>query len=517
MAKLLLEENDILAEDVTGDDVEGTVEAAKIIIDQLPKDKDKNKWLATVTKIIDELPKETYVVVADILNSTGGKTKVDDQTKQVVANEVDADMETANGWNTVADILKYVDLAALAKEDPKKAKAILIAVLTIISIVEPTPIGEVITLIVGRLSNDTLAEILKALGYLSPMHWLRQGVLKLANTKEEKVTEDLDTDLIQKLRNSNVDYKFAKNAENEDFLVVDGWENVQDIQKILKPEFEAKDKYDTTVLDDIFGSNNWGFSDSYMVCDECNKVIELHSYNNPNKYFVDRDEGMVYCDECVKKDPANYIDFLINNPQNANTILNSIELTKQGFHKITDKFEFGWYGQTDNPKTILDKVLKEHPNGKFIFNIINVQPLATQFELWGKDTENNDVVESLSESKDTLQERLIEFDPNEWNEEDIEFWHTIDWSARNYNEFEKTDDVLKNQTVERVGEGEGPNKKIVDMVKVFRPNPIYPPYYRAIENPFPECVGPMYDGNTYGKVHIHDRYETPETYDMLSR
>ena len=61
-----------------------------------------------------------------------------------------------------------------------------------------------------------------------------------------------------------------------------------------------------------------------------------------------------------------------------------------------------------------------------------------------------------------------------------------------------------------------PETKEVTMCKYFRANPIYPPYYAAVEKPFDNCVGPMYDGHKAGKVDIHDRYETQEVYDLLS-
>lgn len=63
-------------------------------------------------------------------------------------------------------------------------------------------------------------------------------------------------------------------------------------------------------------------------------------------------------------------------------------------------------------------------------------------------------------------------------------------------------------------------------VKHIRPNPIYPPYYApedadAVLNKYRKMgykiVGPMYDGRSRYSYDIHDRYETEELYDALSR
>ena len=191
--KLLLEEDELI-EKVSSEDVEGTVEAAKIIMDQLPKDNDKTKWASTATKVIDALPKETYTTIADLLNSKVGNVKVDDKTKQVVANETDTDMQTANGWKTVGDILGYLDLVELTRNNPGALKAILIAILTVVAIIEPTPVGEIITAVVTVLPNNVIGKVLEILGYTNPIHWIRKGVLALADKKatNEEMDEFLD-------------------------------------------------------------------------------------------------------------------------------------------------------------------------------------------------------------------------------------------------------------------------------------------------------------------------------------
>ena len=133
----------------------------------------------------------------------------------------------------------------------------------------------------------------------------------------------------------------------------------------------------------------------------------------------------------------------------------------------------------------------------------------------GKDPNWNKYYDIVELENEPLEEKLIEFDPNDWEEEDIKFWNHIDWQKNGYSDFARTDDTITAK-VTKYSMHNDPETKEVTMCKYFRANPIYPPYYAAVEKPFDNCVGPMYDGHKAGKVDIHDRYETQEVYDLLS-
>ena len=133
----------------------------------------------------------------------------------------------------------------------------------------------------------------------------------------------------------------------------------------------------------------------------------------------------------------------------------------------------------------------------------------------GKDPNWNKYYDIVELENEPLEEKLIEFDPNDWEEEDIKFWNHIDWHKNGYSDFARTDDTITAK-VTKYSMHNDPETKEVTMCKYFRANPIYPPYYAAVEKPFDNCVGPMYDGHKAGKVDIHDRYETQEVYDLLS-
>ena len=121
-------------------------------------------------------------------------------------------------------------------------------------------------------------------------------------------------------------------------------------------------------------------------------------------------------------------------------------------------------------------------------------------------------------TNESLNERYDSYDMRDgWTPEDIQKHKSIDWKERNYEEYEDTSDQFKSEVV-FYSFDRNPERKTVLMSKYFRPNPIYPPYYKAASGnkPFEYGVGPMFDGHMHGNYDIHDRYESQEVYDMLS-
>lgn len=160
----------------------------------------------------------------------------------------------------------------------------------------------------------------------------------------------------------------------------------------------------------------------------------------------------------------------------------------------------------------LNESVKNAEINKDVFNRSEAQKFISED---GKDPNWNKYYDIVELENEPLEEKLIEFDPNDWEEEDIEFWNHIDWQKNGYSDFARTDDTITAK-VTKYSMHNDPETKEVTMCKYFRANPIYPPYYAAVEKPFDKCVGPMYDGHKAGKVDIHDRYETQEVYDLLS-
>lgn len=79
---------------------------------------------------------------------------------------------------------------------------------------------------------------------------------------------------------------------------------------------------------------------------------------------------------------------LFENDSSLIWIFDTDYLTDNGFEQVNSEyFESGWYGREDNPTDILDKLLKDYPNGKFIFCNLENSQFATRFDVYGKDLE----------------------------------------------------------------------------------------------------------------------------------
>lgn len=110
-----------------------------------------------------------------------------------------------------------------------------------------------------------------------------------------------------------------------------------------------------------------------------------------------------------------------------------------------------------------------------------------------------------------------------WSERDKELWHATDWRARGYEDL-----PVEGDTFEGTGYfyviGTEVVKKRITFQKYLRANSIYSPYYGPVydsqlkeymkENSF---LTAMYDGTMEGNYPVHDRFETSELYDVLSR
>ena len=203
------------------------------------------------------------------------------------------------------------------------------------------------------------------------------------NDKELK--EDASVDLRQKLEplynEGKVYFDIVEKQNGGDFLIIEDWESLFAIEKALKPEFEPKDGYDTSVLDEL--DIDYGFSDEWGRCDNCGKLIRLEADSAhwvPDFFY---DGNGLCCGNCVRENPEAYIAWLLEQPTDrANTILDNGALENAGFHKIDGNYENGWYDRHDSPEEILNKAYEEHPEAEFIFSISGVGKWAVQFELW---------------------------------------------------------------------------------------------------------------------------------------
>lgn len=110
-----------------------------------------------------------------------------------------------------------------------------------------------------------------------------------------------------------------------------------------------------------------------------------------------------------------------------------------------------------------------------------------------------------------------------WSSKDKELWKQIDWKSRNYEDYplDVSEYITGPGTFYTVDQQ---FTKIIKFTKYIRANPIYPPYYGPVYDSellklmeeYKLCYA-CYDGNYEGPYTIHDRFESTDIADILSR
>lgn len=172
---------------------------------------------------------------------------------------------------------------------------------------------------------------------------------------------------------------------NEEIFLYESYKNeISELNAILKERLKAKgiDTYPDYDREDYYvdfvTGYNWGYIDSYYICDDCGKAFRYPEYGVSNYWVGD---GFILCKDCVKENnKEEYIESIINNPKKADMLLEPYELEKLGFVKIDCSYEHGLYGREDKPQWIY-KTLK-HDKVDVLFHIDESNPYAVYFSAW---------------------------------------------------------------------------------------------------------------------------------------
>lgn len=146
-----------------------------------------------------------------------------------------------------------------------------------------------------------------------------------------------------------------------EYIIAEKWD-----EKIDKFCMKNSDLWQDIVLE----------GEKVSYCNECGRY-----HWNKNLYVVNEER---ICKECLRESYIDdYIADRVNNSSNANNLLTDKELRNLGWQKASKIYHCGYYkGHNADPKTILEKYLKDFPKDKFIFSIVDQNPFDTSFVLY---------------------------------------------------------------------------------------------------------------------------------------
>ena len=125
--------------------------------------------------------------------------------------------------------------------------------------------------------------------------------------------------------------------------------------------------------------------DEWIINHETSKCYRTQgdSYSWKPYYFLFDDCEVVGGDEIEENETLaeEYInEYLLNNSKQVNLFDIDKTLFRLGFDLEPDNFEFGWYGQNDDPKAIAEELMKKGKD--FVFSGLNNSQWASNFEVW---------------------------------------------------------------------------------------------------------------------------------------
>ena len=140
--------------------------------------------LLNIEKISDTVKQDDLQVLADAINKEVGDHKLGKEEREQLRELMNADALEAQKWKSVADVLKYASVFALAENNPEAVKRITEIMLSVIGIFYPIvgTAGGFLTRVPDRLFSG----LIKIGGFATPEYLLYRGISMVANMKSEK-------------------------------------------------------------------------------------------------------------------------------------------------------------------------------------------------------------------------------------------------------------------------------------------------------------------------------------------
>ena len=228
---------------------------------------DKHKWAKTASEIINVIPDDFADELFNIVKEKAADIKLNaqDRKKIVDASNGKVTEEDVKDCDTVGKILALFDQFELVDKNPGLIKGVIMVILAIIAVIEPTPVVEIITLVIGFLPAKLIAKIIAFVNTITNPVSAIGHVANNAYKMKKSKTEAID------------DYGNDPNLDSEE---PDFYSDEEIIYFDPDDEFEVDFRYYVYANNDDVVSDAFDFEEDAIAWAQENNypIVKIHNY-----------------------------------------------------------------------------------------------------------------------------------------------------------------------------------------------------------------------------------------------
>lgn len=177
---------------------------------------------------------------------------------------------------------------------------------------------------------------------------------------------------------------------NRDFVIVYDKNDIQTIETLANKRFPGGNDGEPwtfdSIVNEITGNSDWGFSDEYGYCAHCYRVIDYYNHFYRD-YWIDYEACEELCCDCVRDEfPEDYLRSIVNNPDEIDGFLGSSKLKEFGFELLHDVA----YWRYSDRHSLYNKLRERYEYDDIVFGERDPQNGAHKWTVWVRNASNGE-------------------------------------------------------------------------------------------------------------------------------
>lgn len=177
---------------------------------------------------------------------------------------------------------------------------------------------------------------------------------------------------------------------NRDFVIASDQNDVDKIVEAANSMFPNENDGEPWTFDDIVaeitGQSDWGFADQFGYCDHCYRVVDYYSHLGRD-YWIDPNNLDKLCCNCVRDEfPEDYLEAIIDNPDENDEFLGEAKLKELGFRFLEDEDDWKYSTKIDHYK----ELRKTHKTEEIVFGERDPQRGKHKWTIWVRDVDTGE-------------------------------------------------------------------------------------------------------------------------------